>query len=229
MTGSQIAERRVAPLVRIFFKKTTPEQVQRDLDAANHDGHAAIGNIIENNYKAVEAVVDCVWRTWTFNGRVSPNFMLTPTDCVGIAAACLLTNLAPKLRTSATPGEAVHMLCMWTEQKVRRAIMGEKGHSDGLWIKKIEAEAEGDEGLHSEHGAGNEEKDYIKVQKRFFPRHEHDEERDINDSIDRIMARHNLFDTGSKTHDQVSIRRNGKAYLIGKGCANAGSLMVSSA
>lgn len=130
---------RITPLVSIFFKYTTPEAIQRDLENANGDGTKAIFNIIENNYMAIKKTVSFIWKCWTFQTEenYNPRLIIEIDDCVNIAVECLITNLAPKIRTDASPGEIVTIICYWIEQKVKRAILNEKKLSEGLEIKKI--------------------------------------------------------------------------------------------
>lgn len=220
---------RIAPLVRTFFRYTTQEQIQTDMTEANYNGAQAINNIVENNYVALEKVVEMVWKTWTFGGKTADNFMLSQSDCVAIAVECLLTNLAPKLKTDASAGEVVTSICLWIEQKIRRAIMTEKAHGEGLFIYKNRNSEDLEEDSENQKNSTNKDddvKDYIKVVRRQHPRSENDEERDINDYIDRLMHRHTFSFNNKKAANTDEIFRNpGHNYHTSKSRASVEVLM----
>lgn len=139
------AIRRVAitKLVRIFYQHTTPEQIESDIHAAGTDGHSAICNFIENNGDGFRAVVKAICRRWNFRSAPAA-FVLSVDDCTNIAVECLLTNFSQKIRLTASAGEIVTGMCMWIEQKVRRAILKEKSHAEGLCIKKRDCQGDDD-------------------------------------------------------------------------------------
>lgn len=147
----------ITKLVRIFFRHTTPEQVESDIHAAGTDGHCAICNIVENNHDSFRAVVKAICQRWNFRSAPAA-FVLSVEDCANIAVECLLTNFAQKIRLTASVTEIVIGMCMWIEQKVRRAILKEKGHAEGLCISKMDC-----------HGDRVKEKAaYVKKYRRVF-------------------------------------------------------------
>jgi len=127
----------ISALVRIYFKHRTPEQVVSYICAAGPDGNAVVCSLIENNYEGFVSVVRAVYRRWTFGFKTAAAFMISIDDCTNIAAECLLKHFSPKIRLTASAGEMVTGMCMWIEQKVKRAVLKEKFHAEGLEIKKV--------------------------------------------------------------------------------------------
>jgi hypothetical protein len=121
---------RISFLVSVFFRNTSVDTIKNDLICAQGDGKKAIDNIIENNYPALHKTIEEIYKVWVRHSKKNSNFLVTIDDCIGVAAECLLNNLAPKIRTDATPGEIITVACLWIEQKVKRHILSDQKRAE---------------------------------------------------------------------------------------------------
>lgn len=119
----------VKPLISVFFKHLPPEKLAEEIFDAQGDSKLFIENLINEHYDVLRHVTRVVYYGFlgsrARHGGYGSKLNIDLDDYLNIACLCIFEKLPERLRLDSTPGEIVTCLCLWLEQKVKRALMGE--------------------------------------------------------------------------------------------------------